>query len=382
MKKLIVLLATASVVVSASAETFDGTYAHSQWKHFYTANTNQSTINVTAGITFDPTHQNGGIYDRVYLVNRSAANAKRGLYSIDTVNESSSSRLALGDGSSNDLDSPSGLAVDSSGNAYVSNGNVPSLWKVADPSGTPTETQMLGNYGGAGDDDPGTVSMVPTGFGGGYTADSDLVLYDVGLNNNDTNAVTIVNSGSTSGAPSYTTIWQEYNTTGFRGASSSVEGKLYLAYYTTALDDLGGTTNAYVLRLDSAGNTERIFLDVDPADVATLDDAITINPTDGSLWMAIQDTDDTRDIYRIDVANAVATNGDYLATTTLAIEDSDCSNVGVSALAISPDGKFLAIGNPSGQDSMYIYTIPEPATLGMFGFLGAAVLWIRRKFMI
>ena len=383
MKKIVLLLAAVSVAAGASAETLDGTYVKNQWKHFFTADASQTEINVTAGIKFDPTHQNGGIYDRIYLVNRSASNAKRGLYSVDTVNETSSSRLAMADDGSGNVDSPSGLAVDSSGNAYVSVGAAPSVWKVTDPSGTATETEMLGNYGsGTGDDDPGTIAMVPTGFGGGYTAGSDLLVFDVGLDNNDTNAVSVLDSGSTVGSPSYTTIWQEYNTTGFRGAASSADGNVYLAHYTLATDELNGTTNAYVLRLDSAGNTERIFLDVNAADVAKLDDAITINQTDGSLWMAIEDTDATRDIYRVDVANAVATNGDYLASTTLVIEDSDCGNVGVDAMAISPDGMFLALGNPSGQDSMYVYTIPEPATVGMFAFLGIVMLWIRRKFAI
>ena len=382
MKKLIIIMAVASVVTAASAETFDGTYVHGQWKHFFTADADQTEINVTAGIAFDPTSQVGNIYDRVYLVNRSGANAKRGLYSIDVINETSSSRLAMGSDGSNNVDSPSGLAVDSSGNAYVSVGNAPSVWGIVDPSGVATHTEMLANYDAPGDDDPGEVSMVPTGFGGGYTADSDLLIFDVGLNNNDTNAVTVVNSGSTVGSPSYTTIWQEYNTTGFRGAVSDTDGKVYMAHYTLDLDDLGGTTNAYVLRLDSAGNTERIFLDIDPADVAKLDDSLTINPDDGSLWMAIEDTDATRDIFRIDLANAVATNGDYLAMTTLVIEDSACDNVGVSAMAISPDGRLLALGNPggatTGQDAMYLYVIPEPATIGLFGFLGLALLWIRR----
>ncbi|RLA56569.1 MAG: hypothetical protein DRR04_13955, partial [Gammaproteobacteria bacterium] len=42
-----------------------------------------------------------------------------------------------------------------------------------------------------------------------------------------------------------------------------------------------------------------------------------------------------------------------------------------------------AIGAPDGQDSLYVYDIiPEPATIGLFGFLGVVMLWIRRKFMI
>ena len=376
MKKLIIVLAVASVAAAASAETLDGTYAKLQWKHFFTADAAQTEINVTAGIAFDPTSQNGNIYDRIYLANRSTADAKQGFYSVDVVNETSSSRLFL-----SSINAPPDVTVDSSGNAYGVNSYAPELWKVTTPSGTPGETQMLGNYDAAGDDDPYTIDMLPSGFGGGYAAGS-LVMFDGGFNDNDHNAATIVDATSTVGSPVYTTIWSEANTTSIRGTANEVDGNLYISHWTLDTADLDGTTRAYVIRLDSAGNTERIFLDINAADVPKLDDSITVNPVDGSLWMAIEDTDATRDIFRVDVANAVATNGDYLAMTTLVIEDSDCVNVGANAMAISPDGRLLALGNPSGQDSMYLYVIPEPATIGMFGFLGVAMLWIRRTFMI
>ncbi len=56
---------------------------------------------------------------------------------------------------------------------------------------------------------------------------------------------------------------------------------------------------------------------------------------------------------------------------------------GINGIGISPDGKQLALGAPGGTDSLYIYNIiPEPATIGLFGFLGVAMLWIRRRFAV
>ena len=132
MKRLLRLLTVASVVATTSAQTFNTNYVLGLQKSFPTGEDEQ--INVTSGLAFDPTSQNGGVYDRVYLANRSSDNAKRGLYSVDIVNETSSSRLALAGDGSNDLDRPTGLAVDSSGNAYLTYGIVPSVWKVMDPS--------------------------------------------------------------------------------------------------------------------------------------------------------------------------------------------------------------------------------------------------------
>ena len=383
MKKLIVALAVASVVTAASAATYDGVYVSGLQKSFFIADAGQTTFNVAAGIQFDPNSQVGGVYDKLYAVNRSAANAKRGLYSIDIINETTSARLALAGDSSNDLDSPSDVAIDSSGNAYVPYGGVPSVWKVADPSGTPVESQMLGNYGTAGDDDMYGIDMVPAGFGGGYASDSDVIIYDGGFNDNDHNAVTVVDSTSTVGTPLYTTIWSEANLNSIRGATSSYEGKVYISHWTLDLDDLGGTTNAYVLRLDNAGNTERIFLDIDPDLVPKLDDAITVNPEDGSLWMNIETADTTRDVIRVDVVNAADQGGgDFLASTTVVIEDLGY-NVGAYSMAFSPDGEQLALGAPDVQDRLFVYDIiPEPATIGLFGILGVAMLWIRRKFTV
>ncbi len=360
MKKQIALLAMASVAATVSAQTYDSDYVSGLQTNFYVTDSAQSAINATAGLAFDPTSRSDGAYDRIYLANRTASNTKRGLYSIDIANGTYSGRLAMGgDESSNGFDYPCGVAVDSSGTVYMPTPYTPGVWKIADPSGAATEAQLLGNYGSAGDDDPLGLDMVPAGFGWDCAAGSVLI-YDTGFNDNDHKAITIVDSRSTIVAPQYTTIWSEANTVSFRAAASGYDGMVYVAHYDLDVDELNGTTNAYVFRLDSAGNSERVFLDIDPASVSHLDDAIAVNPADGSLWLVIAAADGTRNVFRVDVANAAAVDGGFLAETTLVIGDLGY-NIGAYSMAFSPDGAQLAFGNPYGQDQIYVYnTIPKP----------------------
>lgn len=358
MKKQIALLAMLAATVSA--QTYNRDYVSGLQTNFYITDAAQTAINVSAGLAFDPTSRSDGAYDRIYLVNRSSSNTKRGLYLIDIANGTYSGRQAMGgEAANNDFDSPCGVAVDSSGIVYMATPYTPGVWKITDPSGVATESQLLGNYGSEGDDDPSGLQMVPGGFGWDCAAGSVLV-YDTGFNDNDHNAITIVDSRSTIVAPQYSIIWSEANTVSFRAAASGYDGQVYVAHYDLDVDELNGTTNAYVFRLDSAGNSERIFLDIDPAAAPRLDDAIAVNPADGSLWMVIVAADATRDVFRVDVANAVAADGGFLAETTLVIEDLGY-NIGAYSMAFSPDGAQLALGQPDGQDQIHVYsTIPEP----------------------
>ncbi len=364
---IVVLLAA----VSVASPIYDTAYVSGLWKSFHTANPDQTEINVTAGIAFDPTSQVNGVYNRLYLANRSTADSRQGYYAVDIINETASSRLFL-----SSINAPSDVAVDAAGNAYGVGSYDPQVWRVADPSGTPVETQMLGNYGDPGDDDPYGIDMVPSGFGGGYTT-NDVMIYDGGYNDNDHNAITIIDATSTVDSPVYTTIWSEANTNSIRVVASDYEGKLYLSHWTLDVADLDGTDRAYVLRVDSDGNTERIFLDIDASLVPKLDDAIAINPADGSLWMNIETADSTRDVVRVDVANAAAVGSDYLASASIVIEDLGY-NVGANSMAFSPDGALLAVGAPDGQDLMYVYNIvPEPAGLVLLSV--GAVMALRRR---
>jgi sugar lactone lactonase YvrE len=355
MKKVVVVLIALTVMSSMAATTYDTNYVSGLQKSFFVTDGGQSTISVTGGIAFDPSSQTGGVYDRVYLANRTTSNTKRGLYSVDVINETSSSRLALAGDGSNDLDSPNDVTVDSLGTAYVSYDLAPSVWKVTDPSGSPVELQMLGNYGASGDDDPKGLAMVPAGFSGGFVSDSDVVVSDIGLDFNEKDAISILGAASTLSNNVVTTIWEDSQA--LRGTSSDFDGRVYFVYTDLQKDDSG---TAYINRLNSAGGVERILLDIDPDDVSRLDDAIVVNPDDGSVWISIQDINgvdsEVRNVYRVDVVSATATNGDFLAATTLEISDLG-HNVGKNGMAFSPDGEQLAFVSPTDQDQMIIYDI-------------------------
>jgi hypothetical protein len=110
-------------------------------KSFFITDEDQTYINSVNGLAYDPSSQNDGVYDRIYLINNSTDNDKRGLYSADTVNETYSSRLA-----SLNNDSFDTVAVDASGTAYAIRGasGTMRLFKVTDPQGLAEQLNMLG----------------------------------------------------------------------------------------------------------------------------------------------------------------------------------------------------------------------------------------------
>ncbi len=342
---------------------FDTIHALGVRKDFPVTDAAQTQINVSGGIAFDPSSQSGGAFDRLYLVNRTDSGTKWGLYSIDLANETYSGRLAL-DGSSTVFKYPADVAVDSSGAAYVTYNYAPAVWKIEDPLGAATATQILGNYGGSGDDDPECLALVPNGFGGGFAAGGDLALFDSGIDGNANEGVGIVGAASTAASPTYSALWNDgggSSDDSLRGDASEFDGHLYFVRTVLESADLDGSSRAYVSRLDSSGTLERVFLDIDPTMVSTLDDAMAINPVDGSLWLNVQDVHgsnpDRRNIYRVDLANAAPLSGDdYLAEVALAIWNTG-HNVGKNGMAISPDGRQLATACPDGQDRIVVYDI-------------------------
>jgi len=376
MKKLIIVFAAVSAVVAASATTYDNVYI-SGLKGSYVAPQGGPTDLVGAGVlAFDPTSTAGGEYNRIYLADTTQWAGHGRIHSFNPLTGAYSGALTSADILySRDLD------VDSSGNVYVaapwnSSGTV---LKITDPTGAATMSSVLARP--SNDDTTGLV-MVPAGFGGGFDSGVDMLVADTSWNGSGNDAVAVVDSASTGATPLTSTLL-EYSSTeqGFI-AGSDVEGLLYLSHKGTVDEDLlGGVNKRYVIRMDSAGNTERVFLDIDPTVLGTLDDGLEINQANGSLWMLTKGT--TFDLYRIDVANAADQGGgDYLASIDHVIADIGF-DPGINGMALSPDGKQLALVGPGGADTMYMYDIiPEPATIGLFGFLGVAMLWIRRKFAI
>ncbi len=365
-KGFICVLVLCLIVVAPVEATTYGNHVSGLRESFETANASQTEISNTQGIAFDPTHRAGGIYDRVYLANHSSTDTKRGLYSVDLINETSSGRLALGS-----HNKPTGVAVASDGTVYVSYDGTPAVYKVENASGSQTTTRILSNYGNtSADDDIGDIGVVKPGFGGGYAADSDIVLFDCGLDDDANSAVSVLDQST----GNITTLWDSGSTVNtIRGDTSSFDGYAYFVNYDMpTADSGGGVMRKYINRINGSGVLERIFLDIDPSEVTKIDSAVAINQADGSFWMAVNNG--THDVYRVDVANAVPQGGnDYLADITLEIGDLgyDVPNY---SMAISPDGKLLAIGWDSGVDRMYVYDIstisPYMAWAEEFGLSG------------
>ncbi len=388
-------LLTAFLPSFACGDIVYGSYVGGLQAHFEITDSAQSSINVMAGIAYDPTSMSGGVYDRLYLVNRSADNSKRGLYSVDMINQTSSSRLAMaGDSSSNDVDSPEDVTVDSSGNAYVCYIGTPSVWKVENPSGgSVVETKMLGNYSGSADDDPKALAMVPSGFGGSYTAGSDVLLFDGGVDDNAYESVTVIGAGSTDASPVYGIVFGDSDSSELIDGdpvadSSDYDGYAYLSsknLFTANVASVGSESLAFVNRVNASGFLERVFLDLDMSSLASgmaIDDAVAVNPADGSLWVATGNGSDdtaTHIFYRLDLANLTDLGGgDYLAATTaeITLTGSNNHNVATNAMTFSPDGKQLVVGDSDGVDNLYVYSIPEPATLVLLSLGG---ILLRKK---
>jgi glycerophosphoryl diester phosphodiesterase len=328
--------------------TYDGDHVFGLWKIFETTNAIQAGVSNTYGLAFDPNSLTGGIYGRVYLANHSTADTRQGVYAIDIINETTGTRLLASQ------DMQTDVAVASDGTVYAGSNYTPYVYKVENPtSGSPTETQLMGNYGGIGDDNIGNISLVPSGFGGGYEVDSDIVLFDSNLDANDIAVVSVLDQST----GEVTTLWTDNTAASIRGETSSYDGYAYWADYD--LPAGGANNNPYIYRINGNGVLERIFLDIDADAIGGLDSAVAVNPADGSFWMAIDDGG-TRNVYRVDAANAVLLSGtDYIADITLEI-----GNLGYDvphhAIAFSPDGKLLVIGWDSGVDRLYIYHTVDP----------------------
>ncbi len=341
---LFCLVATASV----DAGTTYGDHVSGLWKSFDVADGNQTTISNIQGIAFDRTHQTDGVYDWVYLANHSAVESRRGLFLVDLTKEKSSPRLALGS-----HDEPSDVAVAPDGTVCVSYSGNPAVYRVENATGKQSTSKVLGNYGGSGDDDIGDIALVPPAFAGGWVAGRDLLLFDCGRDGNANSAVGVFNRER----GEVTTLWNSGSTVNtIRGDTSSFDGYAYFVDYDMPSGDLEGVALKYINRVRGDGVVERVFLNINPSKLPRLDSAIVLDQIDGSLWMAVNDGN-TRNVFRVDVAHAVwQREGDYLADTTLEIGDLgyDVANY---SMAISPDGKLLAIGSDSGIDKIYVYNI-------------------------
>jgi hypothetical protein len=336
-----------------------------------------NSIGTISGVVWDPTSAPSGQFanGRVFFTNREmsvAGGAQGGLYSVDA-STGTVAFIGVPSNTTNTNANPSSVTINGSGSVFVGRDVSSAIFRVDNPTSGPTTTQMLGNYGTATtDDDPISISYVPS--------TNQIMVFDQGLDTDLTPAVSLMNSTSTSASPSYTTIWSTTQTVdnNIRGAYSAVDNHGYFAYADTPVEVSGMTS---IQRLALGGTLETILLNGYTASL-TIDDGIAVNPIDGSVWLPVNTGGTTRSYLRVDAAHATLQSpGVYLANVTQEFTASDL-NAGQNSLAFSPDGKFLAVANPDGSDTLYLFAanVPEPTTivLTIGGMLIAAAAARRR----
>ena len=252
---------------------------------------------------------------------------------------------------------------------------------------------MLKNYGFAtsgspSDDDPISIDMMPAGFGlAGYGA-GDLLLLDNGLDWDAREALSAVSKNSLSTSMIYQNVWNDGDANGgddnnVRGKASVVDNKFYFARMAIPTVEVGSASYPVIYRVGGDSVLETIAINLPAGEtLVNLDDSLTVNPADGSVWLIKYDADNRRVVLRVDVAAAANQGGGvYLANATNEIEWSAAENfnVGVNDLTWSPDGKTFVVANPSGTDALHVFTaIPEPGVCVLVG-LGLMLLALVRR---
>jgi hypothetical protein len=333
-----------------------------------------NTVGTISAVVFDPTSGPSGQFPngRIFFTNREmsvAGGAQGGLYSVDA-STGVVTFIGVPSNTTNTNNNPSSLAINGSGSVYVGRDVSSAVFRVDNPAGVPTTTQMLGNYGTATtDDDPISISYVPS--------TNQVMIFDQGLDTDLTPAISLMNASSTSASPSFTTIWSSTQTVdnNFRGVYSAVDNHGYFTYLDTPID----TGMAAIYRVTLGGTLETVLLN-GVTTALTIDDSIAINPVDGSAWLPVNTGGTNRTYLRVDVANAALQSpGVYLANVTQEFTATDL-NVGQNSVTFSPDGKFLALASPDGSDTLYLLaTVPEPTTVAISGLALVLASLVRRR---
>jgi WD40 repeat protein len=366
------LLAAGSAgATHAATFTFTGTHLNGSVSSIPVRANSGNTVGTISGVAFDPTSLSAGQYTRIYFTNRepTTGTAKGGYYSLD-VPTGTVTFLGLPSNAADNNRNSSSIAVNNSGSVYVGQDVAPRIYRIDNPLGVPNQVQILGNYAGSTDDDPISISVVPS--------TNQLLVFDQGLDNDLQVAVSIVEPSSTSGTPVFTTIWSDTQTVeaNLRGTFSSFDNNAYFTYLDTPIVSGMGA----IYRLSLGGSLDTILLNGISASW-NIDDSIAINPADGSAWLPVNTGGTDRTYYRVDLANmTLQSPGVYLANVTQEFT-ALAFNAGLNSVTFSPDGKVLAVGTPDGADMIYLFqtSVPEPASVALVGIAALAGLVCRRS---
>jgi hypothetical protein len=326
-----------------------------------------STIYKTTGLSFDrQSTAPDGNYDKLYMTNYSSDPAQRGLYAIDIYNGSYGSRIAL-----SGVDSPIASAVDFQNRVYVTYTGTSSLWRVTNLSGIPETTQIVANNlmgsVSASDDDPFSMGVVPNNFGGGFSAGTDVIVFDNGVDNNYAESVYVVRTITGNS----TILWTTGNDgidNNLRGAVDEYGGYAYWCEGTLPSETIEGLVKYYIYRVNGNGVYQKIYFSLSFFGPG-VGDGLAVNPADGSVWLPIVNADDSKSIIRLNIADATAFNGSNLLADWgeefVLINDNELvgNDISMNGMVFSPDGKLLAIagygsGVPADNKIVVLNVIP------------------------
>jgi hypothetical protein len=288
---------------------------------------------------------------------------------------------------------PKASVFGNDGALYVAFSNTPAIYRITDPqSDTPAGTKILGNYSNAtSDDDPASLARIPTGFGlAGYST-NDILLFDSGIDANNVSAVVAVHADGSDGTTPHI-LWQRATAaaSGIYGATSPGDGYAYWINTAPEHNTIDGADRVSLYRVKGDGVVQTIGLNLpDGVTLAQADEAMTINPADGSIWFTQVDpngaTTDNRTMLRVDAANLAATSDPNAFLADVAVEFTATGfNLGLNGLTFTPDGTRLYASTPTGTDKIWAFdvtpgAVPEPAALSLLALGGLPLLTRRRR---
>src|SRR4051812_12291180 len=162
-KRLSFCLAALGVTIASSALGGTFTFTGSALNGAFTTipiranSAGGNSIGTISAVVWDPTSAPSGQFPngRIFFTNREmsvAGAAQGGLYSVDA-STGVIAFIGVPSNTTNTNNNPSSIAINGSGSVFVGRDVSSAIFRVNNPTASPTTTQMLGNYGTATTDD-------------------------------------------------------------------------------------------------------------------------------------------------------------------------------------------------------------------------------------